>query len=88
MKNTNNNQKYIAKAAYFIPYALCADMSDEELKALVFDTCEYMENFPEIKMLWKIHYVETKNGSIAKISEVKPHIFFFTKKSRRKVLRD
>ena len=65
----NNNQKYIAKAAYFIPYAFCADMGDEELQALVFDISEYMENFPEIKMLHKNYYVETKNGSIAKISD-------------------
>jgi len=81
----NNNQKYLAKAAYFIPYALCADMSDEELKVLVFDTCDYMEDFPEIKMLYKCHYVETKNGSIAKISD---HIDYIDKWQFEKELKE
>jgi len=85
MKNRNNNQKYIAKAAYFIPYALCADMSDEELKALVFDTGDYMENFPEIKMLYKCHYVETKTGCIAKISD---HIDYIDKWQFEKELKE
>ena len=29
----NNNQKYIVKAALFIPYALCAEKSEEDIKA-------------------------------------------------------
>lgn len=69
MKNSNNNQKYIAKAAYFIPYALGKDKSDEEIKALIFDTGDYMATLPEIKMLYKCAYAETKTGTIAKLTD-------------------
>lgn len=69
MKNSNNNQKYIAKAAYFIPYVLGKDKSEEEIKALIFDTGDYMATLPEIKMLYKCAYAETKTGSIAKLTD-------------------
>ena len=65
----NNNQKYIAKAALFIPYALCAEKSEEDIKPLIFDTGDYMSNFPEINMMTKCSYLETKNGSIAKFTD-------------------
>ncbi len=69
MKNSNNNQKYIAKAAYFIPYALSEDMNHEDIMDLLFETGDYMANFPEINMLTKCAYVETKTGSIAQLTE-------------------
>lgn len=69
MKNSNNNQNYIAKAAYFIPYALSEDMNHEDIMDLLFETGDYMANFPEINMLTKCAYVETKTGSIAQLTE-------------------
>jgi hypothetical protein len=69
MKNSNNNQKYIAKAAYFIPYDICADMDQDQIRQLVFDTSDYMANFNEIKMLSGCTYLEAKNGSIIKMTD-------------------
>ena len=60
MKNSNNNQKYIAKAAYFIPYALGEDSGVEHIMDLLFETSDYMANFPEINMLIKDSYTPMK----------------------------
>lgn len=69
MKNSNNNQKYIAKAALFLPYALATEKSERELSPIIKDVMNYMTNFPEIKMLGRCVYIETKNGSIAKLTD-------------------
>jgi len=68
MKN-NNQKKYLAKAAIFVPYGICEVNNDAALGSAISAVYDYMEDFREINMVAKCAYAETKNGSIARITD-------------------
>ena len=67
--NNNNQKKYLANAAIFVPYGICEVNNDEALGCSISAVYDYMEDFREINMVAKCAYAETKNGSIARITD-------------------